>query len=105
MVHLSMLCQECRRSMPCACQAGTPSVLPFHVASISARSGGTTMFPGIASRLEKELRTLYLDRQAPLRAVQPLAWVCVSHLLCSVRHGRHLLHPSPATALSRSAGC
>ena len=26
-------------------------------------SGGTTMFAGLASRLEKELRSLYLDRR------------------------------------------
>lgn len=40
------------------------------------RSGGSTMFPGIASRLDKELRRLYLDRCAA--AAGSLALPCLA---------------------------
>lgn len=52
-------------------------------------SGGTTMFPGLPTRLEKELRTLYLERtlkvmQRTLQQTNTLA------LLDPSRHGRRI---------------
>lgn len=58
-------------SMPCHVAAQVTLLsLSRATFSTSARSGGTTMFPGIASRLEMELRTLYLDRQEPFPHVE-----------------------------------
>lgn len=78
-----------RNTTACHVMLCHPMVLPTHalvtvtglssrshaVFSTSASSGGTTMLPGIASRLEKELRTLYLDRQDPPPTPHPCGLV------------------------------